>query len=148
VPSRAILQIPNTLELKVSIETKSAFKQLTFPDRLQQHAYHGIRPCCQIWRWIPSTTLREPDSNCLILHLLPQLQYSTLREWGDYLIANALNPPQGSLTFDYLNSVNLSNAALKGILGIYCMGKINEALNVSNTTYMASYDADPLFTGC
>jgi hypothetical protein len=148
VPSRAILQIPNILQLKVSIDAQSAFKQLTIPDRLQQHAYHGIRPCRQVWGWIPSTTIREPNSTCLCLHLPSQIQYSTLREWADYLILNALNPPQGSLTFDHQNSVNLSNAALKGILGIYCMGMINEALKISNTTYMVSYDTDPLFIMC
>ncbi|KAF5346060.1 hypothetical protein D9756_010802 [Leucocoprinus leucothites] len=65
---------------------------------------------------------------------------STLSKWADYLVANSLHPPLGSLTCDGLNTPNLSNLALKGILGIYSMAKINEALSVSNTTYMTDLE--------
>ncbi|KAF9443524.1 hypothetical protein P691DRAFT_787943 [Macrolepiota fuliginosa MF-IS2] len=61
--------------------------------------------------------------------------YDTLRGWADFLINNSLHP-RSFITADGLNSPDMSNLALKGILGIYSMAKINEAVKISNNTYM------------
>ncbi|KAJ3517828.1 hypothetical protein NLJ89_g250 [Agrocybe chaxingu] len=52
--------------------------------------------------------------------------YTLLRNWADYLVSNALQP-NAYTTADGLVGAT-SNLALKGIVGIYAMSKINEAL--------------------
>ncbi|CAA7266374.1 unnamed protein product [Cyclocybe aegerita] len=52
--------------------------------------------------------------------------YTLLREWADYLVSNTLQPTAYT-TADGLAGAT-SNLALKGIVGIYAMSKINEAL--------------------
>lgn len=59
------------------------------------------------------------------------------QRWADFLVDNSLHP-RGVITADGLDNPDMSNLALKGILGVYSMAKINEAVGVSNTTYMAS----------
>ncbi|KXN89757.1 hypothetical protein AN958_05297 [Leucoagaricus sp. SymC.cos] len=65
-------------------------------------------------------------------------KYTTLVRWADYLVSNTLAPPPGSKSVDNLSATGLSNLAIKGILGIYSMAKINEALGIPNSTYMES----------
>ncbi|KAF8168518.1 hypothetical protein B0H34DRAFT_62865 [Crassisporium funariophilum] len=52
--------------------------------------------------------------------------YPLLRKWADYLVLNALQP-NGYTTSDGLSN-SMSNLAFKGIMGIYAMSKINQAL--------------------
>ncbi|KAF9443528.1 hypothetical protein P691DRAFT_778832 [Macrolepiota fuliginosa MF-IS2] len=61
--------------------------------------------------------------------------YTTFRSWADFLIDNSLHP-RNFITADGLSNPDMSNLALKGILGIYSMAKINEAVEGSNNTYM------------
>ncbi|KAJ3568846.1 hypothetical protein NP233_g5446 [Leucocoprinus birnbaumii] len=62
--------------------------------------------------------------------------YSTLQRWADFLLTNAMNAPQDTITMDGLPGVKSTNLALKSILGIYSMAKINEAVGSSNTSFM------------
>lgn len=57
--------------------------------------------------------------------------YDLLKEWTDYLVGNALMP-SGQLSPDQLSlaSSNMTNVALKGILGIAAMGKMSEYVGV------------------
>ncbi|KAF8960765.1 hypothetical protein BDZ97DRAFT_1630582, partial [Flammula alnicola] len=50
-----------------------------------------------------------------------------LRTWADYLVTHSLHP-DGYVTTDGLNFTDMSNLALKGIIGIFAMSKINSAL--------------------
>ncbi|KAF9444515.1 hypothetical protein P691DRAFT_677441, partial [Macrolepiota fuliginosa MF-IS2] len=61
--------------------------------------------------------------------------YSILQSWANFLIDNSSHP-SGFVTADGLNGADMSNLAIKGILGVYSMAKINEAVKVSNNTYM------------
>ncbi|KAF9443523.1 hypothetical protein P691DRAFT_407186 [Macrolepiota fuliginosa MF-IS2] len=61
--------------------------------------------------------------------------YNVLRGWADFLVGNSLHP-RDFITADGLNNGDMSNLALKGILGIYSMAKINEAVRIFNNTYM------------
>ncbi|KAF5360446.1 hypothetical protein D9756_005173 [Leucocoprinus leucothites] len=62
--------------------------------------------------------------------------YSTLQRWADFLITNAMNPPSDSLTADGFSGNKVTNLALKSILGVYSMAKINEAVGSTNTSFM------------
>ncbi|KAF9007841.1 hypothetical protein BDQ17DRAFT_1323784 [Cyathus striatus] len=59
--------------------------------------------------------------------LVQYLQYDLLKGWADYLDKNTLHT-SGYASSDGQAAPNLSNLALKGIVSIYAMGKINEAL--------------------
>ncbi len=72
----------------------------------------------------------------LFFHCLEQ--YPLLQKWTDFLINNTLHPV-GFATADGLNNMDMSNFALKGILGVYSMAKITEAVGVSNSTYMVRH---------
>ncbi|KAF9445097.1 hypothetical protein P691DRAFT_735541 [Macrolepiota fuliginosa MF-IS2] len=61
--------------------------------------------------------------------------YTTFQSWANFLIENSLDP-RNFITADGLSNPDMSNLALKGILGIYSMAKISEAVKVSNSTYM------------
>ncbi|KAF9007819.1 hypothetical protein BDQ17DRAFT_1237593 [Cyathus striatus] len=61
--------------------------------------------------------------------------YNLLKEWADYLEKNTLHPA-GYVSADGENNPNLSNLALKGILGIDAMGKIS---NVTGNSADASH---------
>ncbi|TFK38777.1 hypothetical protein BDQ12DRAFT_683319 [Crucibulum laeve] len=58
--------------------------------------------------------------------------YHLLKQWADFLVTNSLHP-NGYTTADGLNNPDMSNLAIKGIAGIYAMGKIDEALGKSST---------------
>jgi hypothetical protein len=58
-----------------------------------------------------------------------------LQKWADYLVQNALYPDT-ALTADGYHE--MTNLALKGVLGVYSMGKIDEVVNPSNTTFKVS----------
>lgn len=61
---------------------------------------------------------------------------TTLRRWADFLVNNSLNPPSDSITMDGSSAIGSSDLALKGILGVYSMGKIDQALGSNNNTYL------------
>lgn len=62
--------------------------------------------------------------------------YTLLKKWADYLVSTALTP-NNQLSPDKLTlaSSNMTNVALKGILGIAAMGKINKYAGVKDDTY-------------
>ncbi|KXN87094.1 hypothetical protein AN958_09304 [Leucoagaricus sp. SymC.cos] len=62
--------------------------------------------------------------------------HSTLARWADYLVNNVLDPPFGATTLDHLSAFGMTNLALKGILGLYSMAKVNKAVGSTNTMYM------------
>ncbi|KAF8995301.1 hypothetical protein BDQ17DRAFT_1430456 [Cyathus striatus] len=70
-------------------------------------------------------TLKSGDGS-LIYHY-----YDLLKGWADYLEMNTLHPT-GYLNADGEGIPNLSNLALKGILGLYAMGKISDTTGNSN----------------
>ncbi|EKM77075.1 hypothetical protein AGABI1DRAFT_130801 [Agaricus bisporus var. burnettii JB137-S8] len=57
-----------------------------------------------------------------------------LRKWAVYLAQNSLRP-NNAVSADGIRYNDMSNLALKGILGVYSMGKIDEHVNPSNTTF-------------
>ncbi|KAF9007842.1 hypothetical protein BDQ17DRAFT_1350037 [Cyathus striatus] len=57
--------------------------------------------------------------------------YGLLKQWADYLEQNTLHPV-GYINADGESNPNLSNLALKGIVGMYAMGKISEAAGMSS----------------
>jgi hypothetical protein len=65
-------------------------------------------------------------------------QHSLLQKWADYLVQNSLHP-NNAVSADGFSYTKMSNLALKGILGIYSMGKIDEVLNPSNTTFKVGF---------
>ncbi|KAK1226777.1 hypothetical protein PQX77_010238 [Marasmius sp. AFHP31] len=55
--------------------------------------------------------------------------YSTLRNWAEYLIlSNAVNPPNGTQTADGLHAKNMTNLAIKAIIGVRSMADISYTL--------------------
>jgi hypothetical protein len=68
-------------------------------------------------------------------------QHSLLQKWGDYLVQNSLHT-NNAVSADGFDYPEMSNLALKGILGIYSMGKIDEVVTPFNTTFkVGSADA-------
>ncbi|KAF8993231.1 hypothetical protein BDQ17DRAFT_1331822 [Cyathus striatus] len=57
--------------------------------------------------------------------------YDLLKQWANYLEQNTLHPA-GYINADGESNPNLSNLALKGIVGMYAMGKISEAAGMSS----------------
>jgi hypothetical protein len=57
-----------------------------------------------------------------------------LQKWADYLVQNSFNTDNAK-SADGFGYPGMSNLALKGILGVYSMGKIDEILNLDNTTF-------------
>lgn len=51
-------------------------------------------------------------------------QYDLFRKWGDYLLSQNTVAPNGFQDTDGLDSTNMTNLALKGILGVSAMGNI------------------------
>ncbi len=73
------------------------------------------------------------------------LQYDTAKRWADYLVANTLTPSNQCVpshialqfkaqhgtprdTADGENSANLTNLAIKGIIGVKAMAEIGDAV--------------------
>ena len=51
--------------------------------------------------------------------------YTILKQWADYLVANALDPGLQNQTDDFTGFIaHSANLALKGIIGIGAMGQI------------------------
>ena len=66
------------------------------------------------------------------------LHYPILKQWADYLVANALDPGFQNQTDDFTGFIAHSvNLALKGIIGIGAMSKISTA--AGNSADAASY---------
>ena len=66
--------------------------------------------------------------------------YPILKQWGDYLVANALDPGNQNQTDDFTGFIAHSvNLALKGIMAIGAMGQIATA--AGKTADAASYTA-------
>ena len=66
--------------------------------------------------------------------------YTILKQWADYLVANALDPGYQNQTDDFTGFIAHSvNLALKGIVGIGAMAKIAAA--AGNTADAGSYQA-------
>jgi hypothetical protein len=64
--------------------------------------------------------------------------YKILKQWGDYLVANALDPGNQNQTDDFTGFIAHSvNLALKGILAVGAMGSIAQA--AGNTADAAMY---------
>jgi hypothetical protein len=64
--------------------------------------------------------------------------YSILKQWADYLVANALDPGFQNQTDDFTGFIAHSvNLALKGIIGIGAMSQV--ATSAGNTADSASY---------
>ncbi len=63
--------------------------------------------------------------------------YKILKQWADYLVQNALDPNLQNQTDDFTGFIaHSSNLALKGILGVYAMGNIANAVgNGGDTGY-------------
>ncbi|KAF7785231.1 hypothetical protein Agabi119p4_1396 [Agaricus bisporus var. burnettii] len=57
-----------------------------------------------------------------------------LQKWAAYLVHYSLDP-NNAVSADGISYPGMSNLALKGILGVYSMGKIDEHVNPSNTTF-------------
>ncbi|RDX42058.1 hypothetical protein OH76DRAFT_146300 [Lentinus brumalis] len=53
--------------------------------------------------------------------------YDTAKRWADYLVANTLTPSNQD-TADGENSANLTNLAIKGIIGVKAMAEIGDAV--------------------
>jgi len=68
-----------------------------------------------------------------------QQHYTILHQWGDYLVANALDPGNQNQTDDFTGFIAHSvNLALKGIVGIAAMAEIAAAAgNASDKAYYA-----------
>ncbi|EKM77071.1 hypothetical protein AGABI1DRAFT_43976 [Agaricus bisporus var. burnettii JB137-S8] len=64
--------------------------------------------------------------------------YPLLQRWAAYLVQNSLHP-NNAVSADGIGYPEMSNLALKGILGVYSMGKIDEHVNPFNTTFRVSY---------
>ncbi|KAF5360962.1 hypothetical protein D9756_005161 [Leucocoprinus leucothites] len=62
--------------------------------------------------------------------------HSTLQRWADFLVSATSDPPLDSATMDDFPGSETANLVLKGILGIYSMAKVDEAMGSSNTSYM------------
>ncbi|KAF7783398.1 hypothetical protein Agabi119p4_1422 [Agaricus bisporus var. burnettii] len=60
--------------------------------------------------------------------------YPLLQQWAAYLVQNSLHP-NNAVSADGIDYPEMSNLALKGILGVYSMGKIDEHVNPSKTTF-------------
>jgi hypothetical protein len=85
-----------------------------------------------------SKYVSRPPFPFLIVHMHLNLnelnQHSLLQTWAEYLVQNSLHPNQ-AVSADDISYSDMSNLALKGILGVYSMGKIDEVVNSSNTTF-------------
>ncbi|KAJ3530917.1 hypothetical protein NM688_g7646 [Phlebia brevispora] len=57
--------------------------------------------------------------------------YPLLKTWGDYLVNNSLPLATSQISVDSTET-NLTNLALKGIIGIKAMSEISAALNITN----------------
>ncbi|XP_006457506.1 hypothetical protein AGABI2DRAFT_123370 [Agaricus bisporus var. bisporus H97] len=57
-----------------------------------------------------------------------------LQKWAAYLAQHSLHP-NNAVSADGIGYPEMSNLALKGILGVYSMGKIDDHVNPSNTTF-------------
>ncbi|KAI0793192.1 hypothetical protein C8Q75DRAFT_840168 [Abortiporus biennis] len=57
--------------------------------------------------------------------------YNLLKEWADYLVSNTLTPTDQE-TADLERQANLTNLAIKGIIGIKAMAEISQVLNLAN----------------
>ncbi|KAI0958924.1 hypothetical protein AcV7_004605 [Taiwanofungus camphoratus] len=79
----------------------------------------------------------EQTSNMLIMALaharytgdgsLVNEHYNLLKNWTDYLVSNALLP-NNQLSADSQSTANMTNLAIKGIIGIQAMSEISRAL--------------------
>ncbi|KAJ3538099.1 hypothetical protein NM688_g6567 [Phlebia brevispora] len=56
--------------------------------------------------------------------------YPLLKTWADFLANNSLPLPSGELSVDSTSEQNLTNLALKGIIGIKAMSEISAALHI------------------
>jgi hypothetical protein len=67
-----------------------------------------------------------------------QAHYTILKQWADYLVANALDPANQNQTDDFTGFIaHSANLALKGIVGIGAMGVV--ARIAGNSTDQAGY---------
>ncbi|KAI0793185.1 hypothetical protein C8Q75DRAFT_548169 [Abortiporus biennis] len=90
----------------------------------------------------------EQSGNMLIMTLaharisgdgtLINRHYNMLKGWADYLVDNSLTPTN-QLNADSERQANLTNLAIKGIVGIKAMSEISQALNMVNDS--AHYDS-------
>ncbi|ESK96787.1 glutaminase [Moniliophthora roreri MCA 2997] len=71
--------------------------------------------------------------------------YDLLKTWTDYLINDSLHPTN-QLSSDRIAKDNMSNLAIKGIIGIAAMSGISKALNRANDTEFYSTKASELLT--
>ncbi|EKM77069.1 hypothetical protein AGABI1DRAFT_108435 [Agaricus bisporus var. burnettii JB137-S8] len=65
---------------------------------------------------------------------LISIYHPLLQKWAAYLVQYSLHP-NNAVSADGISYPGMSNLALKGILGVHSMGKIDEQLNLSNTTF-------------
>jgi hypothetical protein len=65
-------------------------------------------------------------------------QHSLLEKWANYLVQNSLHT-NNSVSAEGFGYPGMSNLALKGILGVYSMGKIDEVVRPSNTTFKVGF---------
>ena len=73
-----------------------------------------------------------PTSSSLPSSNLSEEQSSLLNQWANYLVGVSLIPGNQNSTDDFAGPlVNQTNLAIKGIIGIQAMAKIQEALGQS-----------------
>ncbi|KAI0759823.1 hypothetical protein BD413DRAFT_495995 [Trametes elegans] len=77
-------------------------------------------------------------SRCPILALtVSALSYNLTKQWADYLVNNSLTP-NTQLSADNGGAANLTNLAIKGIIGVKAMAEISRA--VGNSSDAQNYD--------
>ncbi|KAF8992037.1 hypothetical protein BDQ17DRAFT_1370004 [Cyathus striatus] len=87
----------------------------------------ALESCSSMLIMVLAHALKSGDGTLISLY------YDLLNKWANYLEQNTLHP----VTVTYSNSdgesnPNLSNLALKGIMGLYAMSKISEVAGRSN----------------
>ncbi|KAF7783408.1 hypothetical protein Agabi119p4_1432 [Agaricus bisporus var. burnettii] len=60
--------------------------------------------------------------------------HSLLQKWADYLVPTSLHPLNTAKSADDISYPGMSNLALKGVLGVHFMGKIDEVVSSSSYT--------------
>ncbi|KAF9444696.1 hypothetical protein P691DRAFT_677102 [Macrolepiota fuliginosa MF-IS2] len=89
----------------------------------------GVENCGNMLIMVYAHAVKSGDGSLLSRY------NTTFQSWADFLVENSLYP-RNFTTADGLSNPDMSNLALKGILGVYSMAKINEAVKASNNTYM------------
>ncbi|PIL35880.1 hypothetical protein GSI_01540 [Ganoderma sinense ZZ0214-1] len=71
--------------------------------------------------------------------------YATLKRWADYLVSNSARPGN-QLSFDAETTANLTNLAIKGVIGVKAMAEISRAVGQGTDATQYDNQASALFS--